>query len=116
MGPEEYTSELYILPADATYDRGAVKMDSIKSIKVAQNSVPITIGDQSYGDITTQTLTFSCSGSFDLGDNQREIIFDLFHPVKCNCRNCGAPVRLNYCEYCGTQYPNDMKLVWEKGK
>ena len=24
--------------------------------------------------------------------------------VKCNCRNCGAPVKSFICEYCGTVY------------
>lgn len=23
-----------------------------------------------------------------------------------NCRNCGAPIKGNRCEYCGTEYPD----------
>ena len=24
-----------------------------------------------------------------------------------NCRNCGAPIKGNRCEYCGTEYPDE---------
>lgn len=24
-----------------------------------------------------------------------------------NCKNCGAPLKLNKCEYCGTEYIDD---------
>ena len=52
------------------------------------------------------TLTFSGTIRGKVND---EVLFDLVAPVRCNCRNCGAPVRLNYCEYCGTQYPLDFQ-------
>lgn len=26
-----------------------------------------------------------------------------------NCRNCGAPVKGNRCEYCGTEYNNKIE-------
>lgn len=26
-----------------------------------------------------------------------------------NCRNCGAPVKGNRCEYCGTEYGDESK-------
>ena len=58
----------------------------------------------------TFTLEGTCTGVFN-----NELVFDLFHPVRCNCRNCGAPVRLNYCEYCGTQYPQDMHFKMKVG-
>ena len=52
------------------------------------------------------TLTFSGTIRGKVND---EVLFDLTNPVRCNCRNCGAPVRLSYCEYCGTQYPPDFQ-------
>ena len=27
-----------------------------------------------------------------------------------NCRNCGAPVKGNRCEYCGTEYPDTKEI------
>ena len=24
--------------------------------------------------------------------------------LHCNCKNCGAPLKTNECEYCGTRY------------
>lgn len=37
---------------------------------------------------------------------KKEDLFDYIPPsIRCNCRNCNAPVRLSYCEYCGTPYP-----------
>lgn len=26
-----------------------------------------------------------------------------------NCRNCGAPIKGNRCEYCGTEYPDQVE-------
>ena len=58
--------------------------------------------------VINEPITFTLEGTLT-GASSDEIVFDLFHPVRCNCRNCGAPVRLNYCEYCGTQYPLDFQ-------
>lgn len=60
-----------------------------------------------------EPITFTLEGTLTGASN--EIVFDLFHPVRCNCRNCGAPVRLNYCEYCGTPYPQDMQFKMKVG-
>lgn len=58
------------------------------------------------------TLTFSGTIRGKVND---EVLFDLTNPVRCNCRNCGAPVRLSYCEYCGTPYPQDMQFKMKVG-
>lgn len=61
-----------------------------------------------------EPITFTLEGTITGAFND-ELVFDLFHPVRCNCRNCGAPVRLNYCEYCGTPYPQDMQFKMKVG-
>ena len=98
MGPEFVTTnELYYLDVDT---RCIIKLAGIKTVNEARSE----IGLDPVGDIATIPLNYSIefTVSFNVDDN--EIIFDLTHPVKCNCRNCGAPVRLEYCEYCGTKY------------
>ena len=63
--------------------------------------------------VIDEPITFTLEGTITGASN--EIVFDLFHPVRCNCRNCGAPVRLDYCEYCGTPYPQDMQFKMKVG-
>lgn len=97
--------KLYSENPDGTYG-AVIKLDEIKTV----NEIRSDIGLDPVEDIITMPLNYSIelTGSFNVNDN--EVIFDLFHPIKCNCRNCGAPVRLEYCEYCGTPYPTDYKL------
>ena len=112
MGPETVTNnELYYMDADT---RSVIKLDGIYGIKTV-NEIRSELDLDPVDDTRTIPMNYSIelTGSFHVDNN--EIIFDLIHPVKCNCRNCGAPVRLEYCEYCGTPYPTDYKLgmKWE---
>lgn len=113
MGPEIVTNnELYFMEDNGNGVYGTViKCDGIKTINEARSE----IGLDPIDDIVTITGNYSIelTGNFSVNDDG--IIFDLIHPVKCNCRNCGAPVRLEYCEYCGTPYPTDYKLGMKFG-
>jgi hypothetical protein len=60
-----------------------------------------------------QMLTFADFGidyteAVEIFSNNRKIttLYSTEHKekAKCNCRNCGAPVRSCICEYCGTVY------------
>lgn len=106
MGPDFVTeNELYYMDADT---RCVIKLDGIKTVNEARSEIGLDPVEDVSVMAIPQSYSIEFTGSFDVNDN--EIIFDLMHPVKCNCRNCGAPVRLEYCEYCGTPYPTDYKL------
>lgn len=103
MGPESSSiAQLYLCKADR-YEPICKLNDCITAFETEGDLVSVP-----------QEFTIELTGSFEVQDNS--IIFDITHPIKCNCRNCGAPVRLEYCEYCGTPYPTDRKLIWEYKK
>ena len=107
MGPEDIVTEneLYFMDTDT---RSIIKLDGIKTVNEIRSEIGLYPVEEPSVMVIPQSYSIEFTGSFHVDDN--EIIFDLTHPVKCNCRNCGAPVRLEYCEYCGTPYPTDYKL------
>lgn len=115
MGPETITTnELYFMDADT---RSVVKLDGIYGIKTV-NEIRSELDLDPVEDVSVMTIPQEYSITFNMGSfhvNDDSVIFDLIHPVKCNCRNCGAPVKLEYCEYCGTPYPTDYKLGMKFG-
>ena len=110
MGPEFVTNGELCWLEENTY-KPIVKIDGIKTVNEIRSELDLDPVD----DIVAipQNYSIELTGNFSINDN--EVIFDLIHPVKCNCRNCGAPVRLEYCEYCGTPYPTDYKLGMKFG-
>jgi len=43
-------------------------------------------------------------GGVKYSETQRSLSTKLSQPKMTNCKNCGAPLHGNHCEYCGTEY------------
>lgn len=53
-------------------------------------------------NIATGCIAFTPLGSEVIG--YIDIVHEPRRPRVTNCKNCGAPVHNNICEYCGTEY------------
>lgn len=56
--------------------------------------------------LTSFTTTFTFTSN---GNEFEEIMDNILNPGEV-CKNCGAAVRGQYCEYCGTSYRRPTKL------
>lgn len=102
------SSELYYAKDDGTY--GKITTATIDDLSVTSDFEDTTksiIFDTGYSD-TLSLESIPCTFSF----------LDSYHLINGCCCNCGAPVKGDYCEYCGTNYKREFKteLVIRKEK
>ena len=78
--------------------------DIFKGLKAYNKSIEEEIG-------TLETLEEIIEWSKK--NTEKLITIEKEEPKIHNCKNCGAPLHNNKCEYCGTEYGNHQKISFE---